>query len=206
MRKIIRYILTYLDDSFFRVIVNFLYPKYYRPRKGYIPNYKIIKDYFFWQKIIRINGKVPWPVHFTSKIINPHQIEKGICCDPGDNIGIYINAAGGLKLGNNVNIGQNTTITTVNHYKYDHRKVGFKKGISIGNNVWIGANCSIVAGVKIGNNVTIGAGCTIRQDIPDNTTVIGASSSLEIIQKNKEYEWDCTTDILNKKTKCLTHN
>ena len=101
-------------------------------------------------------------------------------CDPGDNIGIYINAYGGLKLGNNVNIGQNTVITTTNHDIYDHRKVSNKKmGIIIGNNVWIGANCSIVAGVKIGNNVTIGAGCVIRQNIPSNTIVIHKESQLK---------------------------
>ena len=83
---------------------------------------------------------------------------------------------GDVTLGNNVNIGQNTIITTTNHNIYDHRKFGDKKGIIIGNNVWIGANCSIVAGVKIGNNVTIGAGCVIRKNIPSNSLAIERSS------------------------------
>ena len=99
-----------------------------------------------------------------SKILGHEYIKKGIMCDPGDNIGIYINAYGGLIIGDNVNIGQNTVITTTNHDIYDHRKLSNNKmGLIIGNNVWIGANCSIVAGVKIKNNVTIGAGCTIRK-------------------------------------------
>ena len=118
-------------------------------------------------------------------------------CDPGDNIGIYINAYGGLILGNNVNIGQNTVITTTNHDIYDHRKVSIKKmGIVIGNNVWIGANCSIVAGVKIGNNVTIGAGCVIRKNIPSNTIVIHKEKQLKLIKKRK-YNWDYTKEVLN---------
>lgn len=172
------------------------YPLYQRPRKGYQYHFEILKNYFFWQKILRINSHVPWPVHFTSKVIGVEHIKKGICCDPGDNIGIYINAYGGLTLGNNVNIGQNTVITTTNHYKYDHRKLGFKKGIEIGDNVWIGANCSIVAGTKIGSNVTIGAGCVIRGEIPDNCTVLHQETQLTIIPKKKEYEWDCTKDEL----------
>ena len=147
------------------------------------------------QKIMGFNRNVPWPVDFRSKILGFKNIKKGIMCDPGDNIGIYINAYGGLKLGNNVNIGQNTIITTTNHNIYDHRKIGQKKGITIGDNVWIGANCSIVAGVKIGNNVTIGAGCTIRKNIPTNSLVIQKNNSIEINEK-KSYKWDCLKEEL----------
>ena len=172
------------------------YPKYKRPRKGYQPNYKVLSRFFFAQKILRINGSVPWPVDFRSQILGYEHIEKGICCDPGDNIGIYINAYGGLKLGNNVNIGQNTTITTTNHYKYDHRKQSHTKGVEIGNNVWIGANCSIVAGSKIGDNVTIAAGCVIRGNIESNCTVLQNEQQLEIIPKTKPYEWDCLEEEL----------
>ena len=147
------------------------------------------------QKILGFNRNVPWPVHFTSVVFGWEKIEKGICCDPGDNNGIYINAHGGLKLGNNVNIGSNSSILTRNHYKYDHRKEGFKRGIIIGNNVWIGANCVITAGVTIGDNVTIGAGCVIRQDIPSNVTVITKRDNLDFIPK-RAYEWDCTQEEL----------
>ena len=140
MKKLIKYIAIKLDDSFFRLIIKMIYPQYKRQRQGYIYNYKIMLNYFFMQKIIGFNRGVPWPVDFRSKILGWEHIKKGIMCDPGDNIGVYINAYGGLKMGNNVNIGQNTTITTTNHNLYDHRQVGKKQGIIIGNNVWIGAN------------------------------------------------------------------
>lgn len=196
MKKIIKYILRLLDDNLFRWIVKFFYPQYKRPRKGYLHNYQLLSRYFFFQKILRINGNIPWPVDFRSKVVGWEHIEKGICCDPGDNLGVYINAYGSLKMGKNVNIGQNTTITTTNHYKYDHRKIGHNKGVEIGNNVWIGANCSIIAGSKIGNNVTVGAGCVIRGEVPDNCTVIQSDTQLTIIPKTKPYEWDCTQDEL----------
>lgn len=196
MKTLLKNIVNALDDSVFRWIVKWLWPQYRRPKQGYAKNYQIIKQYFFWQKLMRVNSSVPWPVDFRSKIVDWPKIEKGICCDPGDNPGIYINAAGGLKLGNNVNIGQNTTLTTTNHYKYDHRKLSHTKGIVIGDNVWIGANVSIVAGSKIGNNVTIGAGCFITGEIPDNCTVVQQQENLSIIPKTKPYEWDCTKDKL----------
>jgi|SaaInl5LU_22_DNA_1037371.scaffolds.fasta_scaffold00630_8 acetyltransferase-like isoleucine patch superfamily enzyme len=196
MKKLVKKIFELFDDSLFRWIVTWAYSQYKRPRKGYQPNYKILLTYFVAQKVLRINGNVPWPVHFTSKVIGAEYIEKGICCDPGDNIGIYINGFGGIKLGNNVNIGQNTVLTSTNHYKYDHRKLSHTKGITIGDNVWIGANCSIVAGSKIGDNVTIGAGCVIRGEVPSNSTVIQGEESLQIIPKIKAYEWDCTKDDL----------
>jgi len=196
MKSTLKKIFLFLDDTLLRVVVKSIYPQYKRPRRGYVLNYFILKRYLFWQKILGINRKVQWPVHFTSIINSPHNITKGICSDPGDNLGIYINAGGGLTIGNNVNIGQNTTITTTNHYKYDHRKLGFKKGIIIGDNVWVGANCCIIAGVTIGDNVTIGAGCVIRKDIPDNCTVMGSDDSIQIIEKTKPYEWDCTKEEL----------
>jgi len=195
MRKIFKSILILFDDTIFRLLVKLIYPKYKRQRRGYCYHFDILNRYFFMQKIMGFNRNIPWPVDFRSKIIGVEYIEKGIMCDPGDNIGIYINAYGGLKLGDNVNIGQNTIITTTNHNLYDHRKINDKKGVVIGNNVWIGANCSIVAGVNIGSNVTIGAGCTIRQDIPSNSLVIQQSSAL-LIKEKKDYEWNCHKEEL----------
>jgi acetyltransferase-like isoleucine patch superfamily enzyme len=195
MRRILKSVLVFFDDTIFRVLVKLIYPQYQRQRKGYCYNFIILRRYFFMQKIMGFNRRVPWPVDFRSKIIGFEHIEKGIMCDPGDNIGVYINAYGGLKLGDNVNIGQNTIIVTTNHNKYDHRKLGKKKGIIIGNNVWIGANCSILAGVTIGDNITVGAGCTIRQNISSNSLVTQDANTITIKEKNA-YEWDCTKDEL----------
>ena len=181
-------------DFFLKGLIHWAYPQFKR-QIGYASYIGVFKHYFIMQKIVGFNRKIPWPVHFTSVIYDWDKIEKGICCDPGDNNGIYINAHGGLKLGNNVSIGSNSAILTVNHYKYDHRKKGFKRGIIIGNNVWIGSNCCITAGVTIGDNVTIGAGCVIRQDIPSNVTVITKSENLDLIPK-RAYEWDCTQEEL----------
>ena len=105
MKILIKKIAAYFDDSFFRWFIKLCYPAYKRPRFGYRKNYQVIYDYFFMQKAVGFNRHVPWPVHCTSTIIGREFIKKGICCDPGDNPGIFINASGGITLGNNVNIG-----------------------------------------------------------------------------------------------------
>ena len=197
MKKLLKQVADYFDDSLFRRIVKYVYPQYKRQRFGSTRNYQILYNYFLFQKIIGLNRNVPWPVHRNSTIIGWEFIDKGIFCDPGDNPGVFINASGGLKLGNNVNIGPNSVIVTANHDKYDHRKVTGTKAVEIGNNVWIGANCTIVAGVTIGNEVTIGAGCVIMNDIPSKSTVFfNTQISLVIKTKSLDYQWDCTKEEL----------
>ena len=115
MKKIFKYISDKLDDNILRIFVKWLWPQYKRPRHGYMKNYQVLHQYFISQKILRINGSIPWPVDFRSKIVGWESIQKGICSDPGDNPGIYINAGGGLTLGNIGKIGQNTIIPPNNH-------------------------------------------------------------------------------------------
>ncbi|MDR1763319.1 MAG: acyltransferase [Dysgonamonadaceae bacterium] len=183
-----------LIEIILKPLIHWAYPQF-RRQKGYATYRWVFKEYFVMQKILGFNRSIPWPVHFTSVVIDWKKIEKGICCDPGDNRGTYINASGGLHFGNNVNMGPNLVIVTTNHDKYDDRKTGFRRGVTIGDNVWIGANCVITAGVSIGDNVTIGAGCVIRKNIPSNVTVFARPDSLEMKPK-RDYEWDCTKDEL----------
>lgn len=178
------------DQNLFRWLVKLFYPQYKRPRTGYMKNYRVLQEFVFMQKIMGFNRMVPWPVDFRSKVRGWRFIEKGIMCDPGDSPGVYINAFGGLKMGDNVAIAPNTTIVTTNHDKYDHRKTSQNKGVSIGSHVWIGANCVILAGTKIGDEVTIGAGCVISGEIPSKSTVLPGDGSVKIIPKTKDYEWD----------------
>ena len=42
--------------------------------------------FFVWQKILGINRKVPWPVHFTSYATGIKNIKFGKKCSPGSNI------------------------------------------------------------------------------------------------------------------------
>lgn len=167
-------------------MVKLWYPAFENIYPGEVYYFQIIKRYFFFQKILRINGNVPWPVDFRSQVIDWQNIERnGKISMPGGSMGNYINATGGLTIGNNVIIGPNTIISTTNHSPHNHAKFASKMGVSIGDNVWIGGNCSIVAGAKIGNNVTVGAGCYIKTEIPDNSIVRQVKGNLEIVAKRE---------------------
>ena len=81
-----------------------------------------------------------------------------------------------FRAGNNVWIGPNTLITTINHPlspKGRREHLGIAKPVMIGNDVWIGGNCTILPGVKIGNNVVVAAGAVVTKDVPDNCVVGG---------------------------------
>lgn len=107
-------------------------------------------------------------------------------CDNGQNIHVGDNFLSNYNLtildiapvniGNNVMIGPNVDIYTVNHPmaaqgRRDYLAKGFL--VSIGNDVWIGGKVTITPGVSIGNNVVVAAGAVVTKDVPDNVLVGG---------------------------------
>ncbi|WP_407414666.1 sugar O-acetyltransferase [Methanobrevibacter sp.] len=81
-----------------------------------------------------------------------------------------------VYIGDNVMIGPNTLITTVNHPlspKGRRKHLAKATEIHIGNDVWLGGNVTVLPGVTIGNNVVVGAGAVVTKDIPDNSLALG---------------------------------
>lgn len=116
---------------------------------------------------------------------NPNVLP-GFRCDNGLNIivgdeflanyNVTILDISKVIMGNNVWIGPNTLITTINHPlspKGRRQHLGISKPVAIGNDVWIGGNCTILPGVTIGNNVVVAAGAVVTKDVPDNCVVGG---------------------------------
>ncbi|MGV6845617.1 MAG: acyltransferase [Lutibacter sp.] len=191
-------ILQKLDFLLFGWIINWIYPKYYRPKYGYQSYLYLILNYAFPQKILGINRSVKWPVHFTSKIINSERISKGILCDPGDSINNYIQGTNGIIFGNNIEIGPGVSIISANHNPSNFQEHFICESIIIGNHVWIGANVTILPGVKIGSNVIIGANSLINKNVPDN--VIVAGNPFKIIKEKSAYQKDIYSVKLNRKS------
>lgn len=185
-----------LDFFLFGWIINLAYPQYYRPKFNYLTYYKLFFHYFIPQKILRLNGSVAWPVHFTSTIINANNIKKGILCDPGDNPNIYIEANNGIQFGSNVGIGSGAKILSSIHSHHDHTKHDHSEPIIIGNNVFIGSNSVVLPGVQIGNNVVIGAGSIVVKDIPPNSIAVG--NPCKAIKNKSAYTEDFSQIVFNK--------
>ena len=79
-------------------------------------------------------------------------------------------------IGNNVNIGQFTTIGANNG-----------RAALIGDNVYIGPGVSIVEDVQIGNGATVGAGATVVKDVLPGTTVGGVPAKQLSATSHSEY-------------------
>lgn len=81
-----------------------------------------------------------------------------------------------VNIGNNVMIGPNCGIYTVNHpMTAAGRRQYLAKAtpVNIGNDVWFGGSVTILPGVTIGSNVVVAAGAVVTKDAPDNTLVAG---------------------------------
>lgn len=141
---------------------------------------------FVPQKIFRINGRVPWPVHFTSRVIYPDRISVGVCCAPGLAGSCYIQARNGILVGNNLWTGPGVGLISSNHDLNDYRRHVQSQPLTIGDNVWIGMNAVILPGVSIGSNVVIGANTVVNQDIPNN--VIVAGNPCRIVKTKPPYQ------------------
>lgn len=186
-----------IDFLIFGWIINLFYPEYYRPKFGYQRYYILFFHFLIPQKLFRLNPKVKWPVHHTSKVVSPENITKGILCDPGDNINNYIQANNGIHFGSNIELGPGVSIISSNHNLENLRKHTIGKPITIGNNVWIGANSTVLPEVTIGNNVVIGANSVVTTNIPDNSVAVG--NPCKVIKEKDAYNEDFSKLVFNKR-------
>lgn len=112
-----------------------------------------------------------------------------------------------IRIGDNVMLAPNVTITTVNHPLIPEQRRVFstkdsfhpaKKGnwesiapITIGDDVWIGTGSIILPGVNIGSGTTIGAGSVVTSDIPSNVLAFGVPCRVirEITREERKTDW-----------------
>lgn len=90
----------------------------------------------------------------------------------------FFGCSGGIKIGDNVIMGQNVRFHSQNH-NFEKIDIPIKnqgvnsKGIVIGDDCWIGAGTTILDGVKIGQGCVIGANTLINSDVPEYSIVVG---------------------------------
>jgi len=90
------------------------------------------------------------------------------------NSGCKFQDQGGITIGDDVLIGHNVVIATLNHsMNPDHRGDMVPKPVYIGNKVWIGANASLLPGVRIGDGAIVAAGAVVNKDVAPMTVVGG---------------------------------
>jgi len=143
--------------------------------------------YFFFQRIIRINSHVPWPVHFSSIVFYPEKIKINHWRPyPGYMVGCYIQAINGIEIGKNVRIGPGIKIISANHDTQDFNKHLAEKPIKIGDNCWIGANSVILPGVELGDHTIVAAGAVVSKSFLEGDCIIGGVPA-KVIKKIGKY-------------------
>ncbi|GAF40103.1 hypothetical protein FC83_GL000451 [Agrilactobacillus composti DSM 18527 = JCM 14202] len=81
---------------------------------------------------------------------------------------------GGITIEDDVLIGPNVTIVSVNHAQDAlDRKSLYLNSVHIQANAWLGANTTVLPGVTIGKNAIIAAGAVVTHDVAPNTIVAG---------------------------------
>lgn len=95
----------------------------------------------------------------------------------------FIGAAGGVSIGDYVNIGQCVRFHSENHEFSD---ISVKiceqgtthKGIKIGNDCWIGAGAVFLDGAVIGNGCVVGANAVVNGIFPDYAVIVGVPAKI----------------------------
>ena len=90
------------------------------------------------------------------------------------NSGCKFQDQGGITIGDDVLVGHNCVIATLNHVMDPDRRADMVPApVKICDKVWIGANVTILQGVTIGEGAVIAAGAVVNKDVPPRTVVGG---------------------------------
>lgn len=95
------------------------------------------------------------------------------------NSGCKFQDQGGIYIGDDVLIGHNVVIATLNHVMDPDRRGDITAApVRIGCKVWVGANATILPGVTIGDGAIIAAGAVVSKDVAPRTVVGGVPARL----------------------------
>jgi len=141
-------------------------------------------SYHSHEEIVRLMSELTGrEVHESFNLFPPFYTD----CGKNIRIGrrVFINAGckfqdqGGITIGDDVLVGHNCVIATLNHSMNPaHQGDMIPAPVSIGDKVWIGANVTILQGVTIGEGAVIAAGAVVNRDVPPRTVVGGVPAKV----------------------------
>lgn len=127
----------------------------------------------------RITGQ---PISDTFNMFPPFHADFGRNIHIGErvffNSSCHFQDQGGIFIGDDVLIGHNVVLATVNHVLHPDDRHNIYKPIRIGNKVWIGSNAVITQGVTIGDGAVVAAGAVVNRDVPANCVVGGVPAKI----------------------------
>lgn len=95
------------------------------------------------------------------------------------NSGCKMQDQGGIYIGNDVLIGHNACLLTLNHeMDPENRADMHPKPIHIEDKAWLGSNVTVLPGVTIGEGAIVAAGAVVTKDVESNTIVGGVPAKI----------------------------
>lgn len=137
-----------------------------------------------WQKLLRINWYVPWPVSPQVMITDPNNIS----FHPDDiqnfqSPGVYwANGLGRIELGRGSYVAPGVGLIAANHDPANPDRHTPGRDIVIGDHCWIGMNAVILPGVVLGPYTSVGANATVTHSFPEGFCVL-AGSPAKVIRR-----------------------
>jgi len=151
---------------------------------------KNIITYFFFQRILRLNSHVKWPVHWSSIVSCPERITlKYWRPFPGFMPGNYIQAKNGIEIGKNVRIGPGVKIISSSHDIYDYDLHTVENPIVIGDNCWLAANSVILPGVELADHIIVASGAVVTKSFLEGNCILGGVPA-KVVKKINNYKGD----------------
>jgi acetyltransferase-like isoleucine patch superfamily enzyme len=166
-------------------IAQLLWPEYIR-NGGVIHSIPILFNCFVLQKLLRINSHVPWPVHYTTKVMSPEKIENGDRT-PGLSIACHLDGRNGIKFGKNVWVGPRVSVISMNHDVQDYHKFINGKSVIIGDNCWLAANVVILPEVALGEHTVVAAGSVVTKSFTQGNVVL-AGVPAKVVKELRSYK------------------
>jgi acetyltransferase-like isoleucine patch superfamily enzyme len=127
----------------------------------------------FCQRVLRINGQVPWMVHFSSYVSGEVEIGRRVWLAFALSGGCYIQGGNGVRIDDDTIFAPGVKIISANHDPDDLAKALAAAPVRIGKRCWLGANAVILPGVELGDDVVVGAGAVVTKSFPTGTVLAG---------------------------------
>jgi len=139
-------------------------------------------QYRFFRHILRVNSNVPWPVHFSSRVVHPERVRLGRATYPGDMPGCYIQAINGIEIGDYTILAPNVGLISANHDPACLDRHLPAPPIRIGSYCWIGMNAVVLPGVELGDHTSVGAGSVVTHSFPEGACIV-AGNPARLVRK-----------------------
>ena len=127
----------------------------------------------------RITGQT---IHASFSMFPPFYSDFGRNIHIGEHVFIndscHFQDQGGIFIGDDVLIGHNVVLATIDHDLNPYDRHNHYASIHIGNRVWIGSGAIITKGVTIGEGAVIAAGAVVTNDVSENTVVGGVPAKV----------------------------